>query len=156
MSAAVRVGIAVVEHAGRYLVGVRSEGQVLAGKAEFPGGKAEPGEEPRDTAVRECREETSLHVVPERLLQQLEFTYDHGTVELHFWLCTPEATTPWLCTPEATTPRLCQPEATPPIPTNLNGFQWLTPAEMQLLEWPAANRELVGRIASCTSIRQMR
>lgn len=137
MSAAVRVGIAVVEHDGRYLVGVRSEGQVLAGKAEFPGGKAEPDEDPRDTAVRECREETGLHVVPERLLQQLEFTYDHGTVELHFWLCKPEATTP----------RLCHPEATTPIPTNLNGFQWLTPAEMQILEWPSANRELVGRIA---------
>ena len=33
-------GIAIVEHDGRFLVGVRQADQVLAGKAEFPGGRA--------------------------------------------------------------------------------------------------------------------
>ncbi len=40
-----RVAIAVVEHSGYYLVGTRKPGEVLAGHAEFPGGKCLPGEE---------------------------------------------------------------------------------------------------------------
>eukprot|EP00913_Durusdinium_trenchii_P035339 g33069.t1 len=56
----VLIGIAVVEHAGQYLVGVRGDDGPLPGKAEFPGGKCRAGEMPRDCAVRECLEETGL------------------------------------------------------------------------------------------------
>ena len=51
-----RIGIAVVEHAGRYLVGIRGPDVPLAGYAEFPGGKCLPNESPEDCAVRECRD----------------------------------------------------------------------------------------------------
>ncbi|MFQ5734162.1 MAG: NUDIX domain-containing protein, partial [Planctomycetaceae bacterium] len=85
-----RIGIAVVSCDARYLVGTRAADVPLAGMHEFPGGKCEPGESPCDCAVRECREETGLHVTPLEELDRPTHAYPHGTVELHFWLCVPE------------------------------------------------------------------
>ncbi|MDP6469251.1 MAG: NUDIX domain-containing protein, partial [Pirellulaceae bacterium] len=56
------IAIAVVEHNGRFLVGMRPVETVLAGFSEFPGGKVEPNEVPAQAAVRECLEETGLEV----------------------------------------------------------------------------------------------
>ncbi|MEX2286887.1 MAG: (deoxy)nucleoside triphosphate pyrophosphohydrolase [Planctomycetaceae bacterium] len=81
------IGIAVVEHAGKYLVGRRAPTASLPGRDEFPGGKCEPGESPRDCAVRECLEETGLRVEPLELLLSVPFNYDHAKVELFFWRC---------------------------------------------------------------------
>lgn len=88
-NAPTRIGIAVVEFDGRYLVGVRSPERPLAGCAEFPGGKCRPAESPADCARRECLEETGLQVTAERLLLRRTFEYSHGAVDLHFWLCRP-------------------------------------------------------------------
>lgn len=120
------IGIAIVEHAGRFLVGVRQADQVLAGHAEFPGGKCDPDETPRDCAVRECREETGLAVVAERLLEQKSFSYPHGDVELHFWRCRPVAA-------EAITENHC-------------GFRWVSAAELGKLNFPEANRSVVSKL----------
>jgi mutator protein MutT len=123
---AVRVGIAIVEHQGRYLVGTRPADADLPGKAEFPGGKCEAGESPEHAAVRECLEETGLEVEPIRLLQQREFTYEHATVELHFWLCCP------LGDPS-------EPE---------NGFRWFACDELERERFPEANDEILALIRS--------
>jgi mutator protein MutT len=56
----IAVAIAVLEHNGKFLVGVRPPGVPLAGLAEFPGGKIDLGETPEAAAIRECREETGL------------------------------------------------------------------------------------------------
>jgi 8-oxo-dGTP diphosphatase len=45
------------------------------GKVVGPGGKAEPGEDPRDTAVREIREEVGLRVSPADLRSIAVITY---------------------------------------------------------------------------------
>lgn len=82
-----RIGIAVVESAGCLLVGKRSGNVPLAGMDEFPGGKCEFDETPRACAVRECREETGLLVVPRDHLATVAWSYPHGDVELHFWRC---------------------------------------------------------------------
>ena len=57
-----RIGIAVVESNGKFLIGVRSPDGPLPGFHEFPGGKLHPGETPEACAVRECLEETGLDV----------------------------------------------------------------------------------------------
>lgn len=123
---AVRVGIAIVEHQGRYLIGTRSADDDLPGKAEFPGGKCEAGESPEQAAVRECLEETGLAVEPIRLLQQREFAYEHATVELHFWLC---------CLPGDPS----EPE---------HGFRWLSRDELERERFPDANGEVLALIRS--------
>jgi len=84
-----QIGVAIVRHGTKVLVGVRGEGVPLAGYAEFPGGKCEPGESPEACSIRECREESGLEVVPLRSLLTESHDYPHGTVELHFWLCEP-------------------------------------------------------------------
>jgi len=117
-----RIGIAVVRHCGKYLIGFRGAETVLAGKAEFPGGKCEPEESSRDCAIRECREETGLSVEPVKQLYAAVHTYSHGTVALDFWLCQPTA-------PTGQAP--------------LNGFRWIPPEELKKLNFPEANLPLI-------------
>ena len=84
-----RIGIAVIEHDGRYLIGIRGPDGPLPGYAEFPGGKCHPDESAEECAVRETLEETGLIIIIERLLLRREFSYPHATVDLHFFLCHP-------------------------------------------------------------------
>lgn len=119
------IGVAVVEHEGRYLVGVRPEGKPLAGDAEFPGGKCAPGEPPADCAVRECLEETGVAVEPVRTLASLAWDYPHGAVALHFVLCRPSS------------------PAAEPFPP----FRWTAAAALPALRFPDANAELVRTLA---------
>ena len=118
------IGIAVVEHEGRYLVGIRGEEGPLPGYAEFPGGKCLPGEAPGECAQRECREETGLDVVAVELLLNARFTYPHGSVDLHFWLCRP----------------------TGPARAAHKRFCWVPAAELADLRFPEANYPLIERL----------
>jgi 8-oxo-dGTP diphosphatase len=118
-----RVAIAVVEHAGRYLVGTRGSAETLAGRAEFPGGKCLSNEEGSAAAVRECREETGLEVIPLRRLYACRHRYDHGTLDLEFWLCRPAAT-----------------EISGKVGA---GFEWLPAQALKSLHFPEANRPVI-------------
>lgn len=55
------VGAAIVR-AGRLLAARRTGPPELAGRWEFPGGKVEPGENPEQALLRECREELGVEV----------------------------------------------------------------------------------------------
>jgi 8-oxo-dGTP diphosphatase len=54
------VAAAVVIRQGRVLLDRRKAGTHLAGLWEFPGGKVEPGEDPRAALARELREELGV------------------------------------------------------------------------------------------------
>lgn len=118
-----RVAIAIIHDRGRFLVGRRSSAQVLAGKYEFPGGKAVDGETMEACAVRECHEETGLLIDVQRRLNVTRHRYPHGEVELHFYLCS--------CRPgngEA--------EVQPP-------FEWVEQQTLDALDFPEANRAVL-------------
>ena len=123
-----RIGVAVVEHRGRYLVGFRGKDCPLAGYAEFPGGKCREGESTGVCACRECLEETGLEVYAVDLLMHRIFTYPHDTLDLHFWLCRPS-------------PRCEVLEAH-------NGFRWVPVAELKSLQFPEANLPLIDVLTS--------
>jgi 8-oxo-dGTP diphosphatase len=53
---------AVMIEAGRVLLTQRKQGTHLAGAWEFPGGKLEPGEDPRAGLARELEEELGIDV----------------------------------------------------------------------------------------------
>ena len=123
-----KIGIAIVEFAGCYLVGTRQVGQDLAGMAEFPGGKCEAGESPEACAVRECLEETGVAVIPERLLERVQHEYAHASVDLYFWLCRVDGDS----------------DEMPQSRSILaNGFQWKSADELRALSFPEANASIV-------------
>ncbi len=67
---------------GTVLVARRSEEQHLGGVWEFPGGKVAEGEEPKDAALRELREETGLTATVAESL--LVFVHDYPDRRLRF------------------------------------------------------------------------
>lgn len=60
----------IVNERGEILLGRRHDprNRGMHGKWEFPGGKVEFGENPKDTVIREANEEVALDVVPEKIL----------------------------------------------------------------------------------------
>lgn len=78
---------AIVERNGRYLL-VRRANPPAADMYAFPGGRAEPGETPEETAIRELREETGLDVTRPRLFAtyDLETRGADGTLQSHYFL----------------------------------------------------------------------
>ena len=80
------VSAAVIEQAdGRYMLGQRAAGTFYPGYWEFPGGKVEAGETPRQAIIRELHEE--LGIVVRRADPWLRRThvYEHAHVNLHFF-----------------------------------------------------------------------
>jgi 8-oxo-dGTP diphosphatase len=56
----VLVAAGVIIKGGRVLLSQRKRGTHLAGAWEFPGGKVEPGEDPREALTRELHEELGV------------------------------------------------------------------------------------------------
>jgi len=76
---------AIVERAGRYLL-VRRGNPPAADLYAFPGGRAEPGETPEQTALRELFEETGLIGRNPRLFETVELLPEAGVTGSHFLL----------------------------------------------------------------------
>jgi 8-oxo-dGTP diphosphatase len=70
---------------GAVLLAQRPAGKAYAGYWEFPGGKLEPGETPRDALTRELREELGIVVRRASPWFIQEFVYPHAHVLLHFY-----------------------------------------------------------------------
>ena len=82
----VRVAAAVLMRGdGSVLLAQRPAGKAYAGYWEFPGGKFEDGESPRDALDRELREELGIAVRRASPWLVQEFVYPHAHVELHFF-----------------------------------------------------------------------
>jgi len=119
------IAIAVVEHAGRFLIGQRPPGVPLAGLWEFPGGKIQPGETPEAAAVRECLEETGLAIEAVHRYPDQQQQYDHGNVQLFFIAC-----------------RLVGESIDPMEP-----FLWVPQADLCRYTFPAGNIRLLRLLA---------
>jgi mutator protein MutT len=123
----VQIGLAVVRHGGRVLIGQRPDGVPLAGYWEFPGGKILPGESPQEAAARECREETGLEIGVGDLLSLVDHQYAHGRVHLRFFAAEP-----------------LDPAQLPASP-----FSWVAIANLLSYRFPPANASVIQRI--CTA-----
>ena len=125
----VRVGIALVERGGRYLVRRRPPlpGSPMPGVWEFPGGKCEEGESSDEAAARECLEETGLAVRAVSLRQSRTHRYPHGLIELHYYDCVVESF------------------ANEPV--DASGFVWVDAEDLPNLTFPEANAPILRILA---------
>lgn len=82
----IEVAAAVITRSdGSFLLGQRAADTFYPGYWEFPGGKLEPGETPRQALVRELREELGIDVVRAYPWITREHAYEHAHVRLHFF-----------------------------------------------------------------------
>ncbi|MEW6677387.1 MAG: Nudix family hydrolase [Pseudomonadota bacterium] len=85
----VEVAAAVIEAGdGRVLMASRPAGKAYAGWWEFPGGKVEPGETPRQALERELQEELGIQVSEAWPWLNRSFVYPHAHVMLRFFRVT--------------------------------------------------------------------
>ena len=116
------VAAAVIERDGRYLITRRQPGVHLAGHWEFPGGKCEPDETLHACLRRELREELNVDVTVGDVLLTTTHDYPERQVELHFVRCGLEGE---------------------PAPQLGQEMRWTPPEELNALEFPAADAELI-------------
>lgn len=80
------VTAAIILKDNKILIAQRAPGDNLAGKWEFPGGKIEPGETPRECLKREIREEFEVDVEVLDYFGESIYDYSSGTIKLiAFW-----------------------------------------------------------------------
>lgn len=119
---------AVVVVEGQVLCVQRGPQGSLAGKWEFPGGKIEPGESPREALAREVREELMCRVTVNEEVMATSYEYDFGIVNLTTFYCQLVEGTPHLVEHA----QMC----------------WRSPDELAALDWAPADIPAVQRIQS--------
>jgi 8-oxo-dGTP diphosphatase len=106
---------AVIVHDSRVLCAQRGPHGDLAGLWEFPGGKVEPDEDPRDALEREIREELRCAVEVGDEVTTTSHEYDFGVVALTTFFCRLGGGTP--------------------DPLEHASIRWMAPAELGTLTW---------------------
>ena len=90
----VLVAAAVLVERGRVLLTQRKRGAHLEGLWEFPGGKVEEGEDPRDALARELREEIGIEADVGEIVEVTFHRYEAKSVLLLFYLASRRAGSP--------------------------------------------------------------
>jgi len=110
---------AVIVKDGKVLCAQRGDAGNLPLKWEFPGGKIEPSESPRQALEREIQEELECKVDVEGEITTTIYKYDFATISL----------TTFYCALIDGVPRLSEHAA----------VEWLTPSELPKLDWAPAD-----------------
>ena len=96
---------------------------------EFPGGKTEAGESPKDALKREIREELDAEIQVKDLLETVEWDYPDFHLTMHCFICTLLSDS-----------------------LHLNEHQaaaWLTLETLKSVKWLPADMILLDKIAGC-------
>jgi A/G-specific adenine glycosylase len=121
------ISVAAVFREGRLLIGKRPEEGLLGGLWEFPGGKIEPGESPREAALRELREEMCIEASIGSQIAIVPHAFSHFRITLHAF----EAS--WI--------------SGEPCGRSVSEWRWVRPERLTEFAFPAANREIISRLA---------
>src|ERR1700722_18344040 len=111
---------------GKILLGLRPQGESLAGSWEFPGGKIDQGEQPEFALKRELEEEIGV----EAEIGQLRIVHTHSYGErgvlllfydVNFWKGEPKT-------------------------VYHEDLRWAFPRDLETLQIPEANRNILGKL----------
>lgn len=117
---------AVITRDGLVLCAQRGPNGNLPGMWEFPGGKIEPGEHPREALAREIHEELACTVDIGDEIVTTTHEYDFGVVTL--------------------TTYYCEISDGEPANTEHAALIWLSPDELTTIEWAPADIPAIERI----------
>src|SRR5579859_2049190 len=126
----VLVSAAIVIEDGRVLVTQRKTGSHLAGAWEFPGGKVEAGEDPRQALRRELREELGIDVHVGEIVDVTFHHYEEAdkAVLLMFFEATRDAGSP-------------EPRA-----LDVAAFRWATTRDLDPAAFPPADVAVLRKV----------
>lgn len=113
---------------GQVLITERPAGKHLAGCWEFPGGKLDPGETPRDGLARELHEELGILLVAAEPLLALPWRYDNKHLLLDTWLVLA-----WQGTPQS---------------LEKQALEWVMPMDLAPERLAPADREILRHLLS--------
>lgn len=117
---------AVIVRNGRIFCAQRGEGGEASRKWEFPGGKIEPNELPREALVREIEEELSATIEVLERLATVEYRHHLCDITMHAFRC-----------------RLTEDSLT--LNEHLDA-RWLEPDELDGVDWAEADRMVVETV----------
>lgn len=126
MKKVINVVGAVIVRDGLILCAKRSEHGTLPNLWEFPGGKIEPDESPREALEREIREELRSEILIGDEITTTRYEYNFGIVAL----------TTFYCELLSEAPELMEHAE----------VRWLSPKELHTLEWAPADIPTVKSI----------
>jgi len=125
----VTVVAAIIENAGRVLIGQRRKGNGFGLKWEFPGGKVKSGESLEAALARELREElgAECRIGPEVYRTRFQYPEMRDALELVFFSAA----------------------AAPDSVRNIvfEQLRWALPAELPAVDFLPADRELVAKLS---------
>ena len=121
-----RVVAAVIKRGDKYLCmqRCRSKYDYISERWEFPGGKVEEGEDDREALKREIKEEMDWDINVEELISIIDYDYPDFSVTIAAYL------------------RHGTDHDDSKLLEHLK-YRWLTRKELPLLEWTAADAELI-------------
>jgi 8-oxo-dGTP diphosphatase len=124
------VAAAVIVEEGRVLLTQRKAGTHLAGAWEFPGGKVESGEDPREALRRELREEIGIEAKVGEVVDVTFHRYEEAdkAVLLLFFEAAREAGSPEVQA------------------IDVAAFKWATREELRMEDFPPADVAVLGKV----------
>ncbi|QLB13412.1 8-oxo-dGTPase [Bisgaardia hudsonensis] len=111
---------------GQIYLTQRLEGQDFAQSLEFPGGKVEEGETPKQALIRELEEEIDIQVLSAVLFE--EFSFEYPTKIIHFYFYLVEQ---WFGTP---------------FGREGQEGEWIAQSELDAGQFPPANKRVIDRL----------
>jgi 8-oxo-dGTP diphosphatase len=119
---------AVIIAGGRVLLTQRKSGTHLAGAWEFPGGKVEPDEDPRDALARELKEEIGVDAEVGEVVEATFHRYPEKSVLLLFFEARVRAGSP------------------PPRAIDVAALRWAEAGELRDELFPPADVAVLGKV----------
>ena len=130
------IAVALIWDSGRLFIQRRPVDGLLGGLWEFPGGKVEPGESPRQAAVREVVEETGMSIRLTGPAGVVDHAYSHFRITLHAFHA------------ERSGGRAAA-QIREPAGRGQRS-RWVLPAELDGFAFPTANRKLLVSLSERT------